>query len=378
LGNSVRSPIDTERVINLLADIGRAVSSVLSIALGVSVPIGLAATAVHLAYKLWRRSIFNLSRKELEAERIRVAEKLKELEAELEYLENLKAKCGSDEACRHLELRIVNLRNQVKALRDKLYAIDIVEIVKENEELFREYLGNDVWRKIIENPDKFAEDAEKRLPDLEALREVVSQLLSRMAAELEEKRLEEKAEKAAEARLEVEERPAPSQLPSGVVVDMRLLLEGEVEEWLSLLRDALSKGMSIKFPEVHPSRYIHSKGFRNLLAALVELNIGVYSAQQLFREEKHIYKLASLIAELREGPVRVKPTDSKKIDMDFIVEVLTGGEAAEKQESVEGDTSLTIYTYRFRSSTGREFTITKTVVKDLSGRAREVIYKLIG
>jgi len=386
LGSITRSSINTERVINLLADIGRTVSSALSIAsaLGAPVPtsltvaIGSATFAAYLARKLWRMSIFDLSRKELEAERIRVAEKLKELKAELKYLEDLKAKCSSDEACKHLELRIVNLRNQVKALRDKLYAIDIVEIVKENEELFRKYLGNDVWRKIVENPDKFREDVEKRLPDLEALREAMPQLLSQMTAELEEKKLEEKPEKVAEIQSVAGERPVAPQPPSGVVVDMRLLLEGEVEEWLSLLKDALSRGVSMKFPEVPPSRYIHSKGFRNLLIALIELNIGGYSTQQLFREEKHVYKLASLIVELREGPVRVKPTDSKKVDMDLIIEVLTRGEATEKQESVEGNMSLTIYTYKFRSFTGRELTIMKTVVKDLSGRAREIEYKLTG
>jgi len=59
---------------------------------------------------------------------------------------------------------------------------------------------------------------------------------------------------------------------------MRLLMEGEVEEWPTLLKDALSRGMGIEFPEVSPSRYIRSKGFCKLLIALIELNIGGYSA----------------------------------------------------------------------------------------------------
>jgi len=58
--------------------------------------------------------------------------------------------------------------------------------------LFREYLGIDVLRKTVENPDRFVEDVEKRLLDLEALRNAISQLLSQMTAELEEKKPEEK------------------------------------------------------------------------------------------------------------------------------------------------------------------------------------------
>lgn len=76
--------------------------------------------------------------------------------------------------------------------------------------------------------------------------------------------------------------------------------------------------------------------------------------------------------------MRVKLIDFKKVDMDFIVEVSTGGETAEKRESVEGDSSLTICTYRFRSPTARELTITKIAVEDPSGRAREVVYEPTG
>jgi len=45
---------------------------------------------------------------------------------------------------------------------------------------------------------------------------------------------------------------------------------------------------------------------------------------------------------------------------------------------VEGDSSFTIYTYRFESSTGRELTVAKIVVRGLSGGAREAICKQTG
>jgi len=81
-----------QRAINLLADRGRAISSMLfiaSTALGIPTDLttiaGSVAVALHLVYKLWR-GISNLSWKALEAERIKVAKRLKELKAWLEHL----------------------------------------------------------------------------------------------------------------------------------------------------------------------------------------------------------------------------------------------------------------------------------------------------
>ncbi|ADM27640.1 hypothetical protein Igag_0817 [Ignisphaera aggregans DSM 17230] len=364
-------------VTKILSEIGRAVSSVLSIALGISIPVGFVAVAIQLTYKMWRRSIFDLSIDELRRERIRTGEDLKRLEEELKYLEGLKDRCGSSAECEHLVIRITSLKEQLNTLRYKLYAIDIIEFVKDHERLFKEHLGNDVWRKLIENPDKFGEEVDKRLPEinLEALRGIASQLISELGVEREKPREAEK--EIVKIEKVVEEKPLAKPQPSTIVIDQRLLIEGSVDEWLNLLKEALSSGASIKLPDISPSKYIKARGFRNLLIALLRSDLGEYSVSQLFREEKQIGKIASLIIELKEGSVRVKPTDSKRADMDSIIETLTGGEISEKREYTEGDMQYIVYTYRFKDHEEKERSITKTIVKDLSGKAREVIYKLI-
>jgi len=359
-----------DNINKILSEIGGSVSSALSIALGKSIPVGFVVVAIRLTYKMWRRSIFDLSIDELRRERIRTGEDLKRLEEELKYLEGLKDRCGSSTECEHLVIRIKSLKEQLNTLRYKLYAIDIIEFVKDQEELLKEHLSSDVWRKLIENPDKFGEEVDKRLPEinLEALRGMVSQLVSGLSVEREKPRGVEKV---------VEDKPLAKPHPSTIVIDQSLLIEGSVDKWLNLLEEALNSGASIKLPEISPSRYIRARGFRNLLIALLRANLGEYSVSQLFREEKQIGKVASLIIELKEGSVRVKPTDSKKADMDSIIETLTGGETNEKREYIEGDMRYIIYTYRFKDHEGKERSITKTIVKDLSGRAKEVIYKLV-
>jgi len=362
--------------VNLLSDIGRATASMLSIALGTYIPIGLLVVVAQLAYRLWKKNIFDLPLEELEREKIKTDEKVKALEEELKYLEELRvAKCRSDTECEHLVIKITGLKEQLKILKYKLYVIDIVEYVKKNERLFKEQLGSHVWKKVVENPDKFKEEVEKRLPevDVEALRQIAYQLVVS---------LETEREKPKEAELTLvkenkEEKPTyKPQLPEVAVVEQRLLIEGTINEWISFLNDALNKKVSVKLPDIPPSKYINEKGFRNLLMALLKIDIGKFSASQLFKEEKHINKIATLIIELKEGIVRVKPTDSKKADIDQIINILTGGEASEVKEYVKNDIQYVEYVYRFKDPEGKELTITKTIQKTPSGIAREITYKL--
>jgi len=363
-------------LVNLLSDIGRATASMLSIALGTYIPIGLLVVVAQLAYRLWKKNIFDLPLEELEREKIKTDEKVKALEEELKYLEELRvAKCRSDTECEHLVIKITGLKEQLKILKYKLYVIDIVEYVKKNERLFKEQLGSHVWKKVVENPDKFKEEVEKRLPevDVEALRQIAYQLVVS---------LETEREKPKEAELTLvkenkEEKPTyKPQLPEVAVVEQRLLIEGTINEWISFLNDALNKKVSVKLPDIPPSKYINEKGFRNLLMALLKIDIGKFSASQLFKEEKHINKIATLIIELKEGIVRVKPTDSKKADIDQIINILTGGEASEVKEYVKNDIQYVEYVYRFKDPEGKELTITKTIQKTPSGIARGIIYKL--
>jgi hypothetical protein len=341
------------------------VENTLRIMTGVPIlPICLTVYTGRLFYNVFARDPFKISMEDLESHIIVAVEERKIIKRKLEEVDELIKKVESRKIEGNLELlnsRKKQLEEQLKLVDSKIMLANIVKMVRENIELFHKLYGKDRFEKLLDaetykKVDEALKNQGVKDIDIEALYTYFNNVFPVII---------KGGEKPPQPP--PTQPPQPPQVPADKVD--KLVKEGNVEEWVNLIKEALERNEKIKMP---PLRNYNTEGYRNLLATLLFIDTPPSKLKDTIAD-RFLNRVIEPLKKLAEGKtIEVAPDSSDREYIDQAIEIMCGN--PEKEEITE-----TTITKQYKLIVrGKEVIIERKTIRDPeTKKAQKITYKMI-
>jgi hypothetical protein len=321
-------------------------------------------------YNEFFKDPFRISIKDLDKHIIIANEKRKETVKRLREIEEVIKMVESNKMEDNLELLYREkeyLQSLLKPIDSKIMLVNMVKMIRENIDIFYELYGRDNFKKLL-NKDtykKIDEELKKikaKEIDIESLYNFFIKEFPIMIGELKEKAKEKQQTQA------TSQHPIP--LPQ-IPVDRvdKLVKYGSVEEWLSLIKEALEKNAKIMFPSM---RNYNTEGYRNLLLAMITSDVPLSKLKEVITD-RFAYRLIDYLKKLTaRETIEISPESSDKDYIDQAIEIIC------KEHFKEELTETEIIKHYKLSLKDKEMIIERRIIKDpITKKAKRIIYKAL-
>jgi hypothetical protein len=261
-----------------------------------------------------------------------------------------------------LNMKKEQLQTQLKLIDSKIMLVNMVKMIRENIDIFYDLYGKDNFKKLLNKNTykKIDEELKKQKAteiDIETLYEFFVKEFPIMIDELKEKAIEKQQTQAT----------SPPQIPVDRVD--KLVKYGSVEEWLSLIKEALEKNAKIMFPSM---RNYNTEGYRNLLLAMITSDVTLSKLKEVITD-RFAYRLIDYLKKLIDREtIEISPESSDKEYIDQAIEIIC------KEHFKEELTETEIIKHYKLSLKDKEMIIERRIIKDtITKKAKRIIYKAL-